>query len=291
MPNYHENDTNFTENHIQSLVKAVAQPIQLESKSTGPISHFAIPDGFHVFTDEELEQHQPHPNRQKGTLTFVDTQSFIDYVNLYKTPETRLYAYVDPENTQQPLAVKAVFNEHQPHAEAGWRDFGAIFIPKPSYEWKVWNRNNREAQSQFDFAVFIEDNIKDIHQPADTKNMPSGTDMLTLAMNFELKQDKQIKSIVRTQSGGTRLDFVDTEDSATQERMETFNQFAIGIPVFFHDRGYEIYAKLRYRQKSQQLIIWYELTRPDLIVDAAVTNMLGTIEQSAGIKPMFVKNI
>lgn len=288
MPNYHENDIKNNENYIQSLVKAIAQPIQLSSQSTGPISHFAIPDGFNIVTDARLEEHQAHPNRQKGNITFVDVQSFIDYVNLYKTPETRLYATVNPESNDLPLVVEAIFNENRPHAEAGWRDFSATFVPKPSYEWKVWNKTNKVTQSQFDFAIFIEDNIKDIHQPSDVSGMPSGTDMLNLAMNFDLKQDKQIKSIVRTQSGGTRLDFVDTEDSATQERMEVFNQFAIGIPVFFHGKGYELYAKLRYRQKSQQLIIWYELTRPDLIVDAAVTNMLGMIEQSAGIRPMFI---
>lgn len=292
-----ENHTTTSENHIQTLQKAIAQPVLLETLSSSRVKNYAVPNGYHIETDANLEQHQPYPNRMKGDVLFVDMQSFIDYVNLYKTPETRLYAEVNTENTSSvPLQMRAVFNEHEPkslkeYPNAGWRDFGAYFVPKASYEWKIWTKNNRDPMGQFNFAVFIEDNIKDIHQSNNKVGMPSGTDMLNLAVNFELTQDKHIKSIVRTQSGGTRLDFIDTEDAATQERMEAFNEFAIGIPVFFHGKGYEIFAKLRYRQKSQQLNIWYELVRPDLIIDAAVTNLLTEIEQGVGIKPMYVDSI
>ncbi|WP_159990842.1 DUF2303 family protein [Pelistega ratti] len=287
MDNY-LNETGDTENIVQTLSKKLAQPVKLETALPNSfVSVFAIPKGYDLVSDASSEQYQPAPYRAKGNVHFVDVDSFIEYVNLYKTPETRLYAKVDPQNTEQPLLIKAVFNEHVPHALAGWRDFTATLTMLPSYEWKLWNYHHKEAQSQFDFAVFIEENIKDIHHSEDRKT-PTGTDMLKLALDFEIKQDKSIKSIVRTQSGGTKLDFVDMENQATVEQMQAFNEFAIGIPVFFHGKGYEIFARLRYRQSQAKLTIWYELIRPDLVVDAAVTAVLTTIKEKVSINPLYI---
>ncbi|ETF00694.1 hypothetical protein W822_20135 [Advenella kashmirensis W13003] len=287
------NPTTDTPNLAETVARLTPKPFTLVTGQRGTL--FAVPDGYSIDTDAKLEKLEPAPYRKTGCLKFSTAESFAEYVNAHKTPETRLYAMVNHESTTCPLRIVAIFNEHQPIAQstdsiAGWRDFRAEFIPASSYEWRTWNKKNKEGFSQFDFAVFLEDNNKDIHKPDDAASWPSGIDMLSMARELEINSDKSFKSAVRTQSGGMALTFVDNDDAATAERMDAFNKFAIGIPVFWQDQGYVITARLRYRQKAGALMFFYELVRPDLTVDDAVTKLLAKVEEQVSIKTLFVQN-
>lgn len=281
-------------NFAETIANIAPKPVTVAS-GVNRGNLIAVPKDYVLKNDAELEQLQDFPTRKKGALTFVTIESFAAYVNLHKTPETRLYAKVD-QTSSEPLKVTAVFNEHKPHATegstAGWRDFRAVFLPASSFEWKVWTSKDRQPFSQFDFAVYLEDNIKDIHKPDPDVNQPgqwpTGTQMLEMAKDLEINAEKSFKSSVRMQSGGVELAFVDKDDSATAERMSAFNQFAIGIPVFWKDSGYSITARLRYRQKSNALVLWYELVRPDLTIDDAVSHLLDKVKEKTSIDPMFV---
>lgn len=280
------------ENIAQTIFEQARQPQELShSMESGKL--FAVPDGWSLKTDAELEKFQPVPSRKKGNITFTTSESFVEYVNLHKTDETRIYAVSTESN---PLIVKAVFNENEPGIATlpGWRDFTATFIPKTALEWSTWMKSNRSVMSQFDFAVFIEENLKDIYQPkeeSDQPALPDGSSMLAMALKFEVNSEKRMKSSVRLQSGGSNIDFVDTDDAATVERMNVFDKFAIGIPVFWKASGYVLTARLRYRNQQGKLMLWYELIRPDLTIDDAVTDALALIEKGTEIKAMHVSEL
>lgn len=280
-----------TENLAETVAKIAQKPVTIAS-GTERGHLIAVPKGFTLHNDSDLERLQPAPYRKSGNIRFTTAESFAEFVNLHKTDETRLYAMVDHHSAKMPLRIIAIFNEHQPAeatgSQAGWRDFRAEFIPLPSYEWGTWNKSSREPFGQLDFAIFLEDNNKDIHSPE--SKWPTGIQMLELAKNLEINSDKNFKSAVRIQSGGTALTFVDNDDQATAERMEAFNRFAIGIPVFWQDAGYVLEARLRYRQRSGALALWYELVRPDLTVDDAVTKLLAKVHELTSINPLFVQN-
>lgn len=167
---------------------------------------------------------------------------------------------------------------------AGWKDFTAWLMPQASHEWKTWTQFDGKRMSQFEFAQFIEDNIKDV---ANEDGYPTGTDMLKMAVQFEMSQDKRIKSAIRIQSGGTNIEYVDNDDAATVERMEAFNKFMLGIPVFWQGQAYYLEAKLRYRVREGVLSLWYDLVRPDIVVDDAVKQILSDIEANIEVPVLY----
>ncbi len=278
-------------NIAETIAKESRRPQLLCFDSDAPASMlFGLPDGWRLETAEPLERLAQTPWRKKGHARLVDCTSFITYVTTHKVPETLLYATVAHNQAASPLKVRAVFNDHQStHHDGedslpGWRDFTATFEPRPSEEWKRWTSNSGKPMSQFDFAQFVEDNMKDI---AGGQGMPSGADMLKMALQFELTQDKRIKSAVRIQSGGTNIEYVEDDDAGTVERMQAFDRFDIGIPVFWGGQGYRIEAKLRYRLRDGALRIWYDLVRSDLVVDDAVRDLLQTITTGTDIEVLY----
>ena len=275
--------------------KNIAETIALESRKPQELhtgidrgTLFAIPDGFHLSTDAPLEDMQDAPSRKKGHVGVKTTDSFVHYVNKHKQTESLLYAQVDTTNIQTPLVIKAVFNDHQGEhlneTAAGWRDFTASLTPEASHEWKTWNARDGKPMDQFTFAQFLDDNIKDI---SSQEGYPTGTDMLKMALKFELSQDKRIKSAIRIQSGGTNIEYVDDDDAATVERMQAFDKFMLGVPTFWMGQAYTLEAKLRYRVREGKLALWYDLVRPDLVVNDAVAKILEDVQQKTALAVLY----
>ncbi|MBI3146317.1 MAG: DUF2303 family protein, partial [Pseudogulbenkiania sp.] len=115
------------------------------------------------------------------------------------------------------------------------------------------------------------------------EGMPTGTQMLEMAMNLEANQDSRFKSNIRLQSGGTELAFVQKEDDATLEKMRLFERFSIGIPPFFNGSNFRIDARLRYRVRDGKLTFWFELIREDKVLQAAAEEEIAKIADATGI--------
>jgi len=274
------------QNAVETILKEARTPFDFGfDADAGRL--LAVPEGWQVETDAKLEQLQPRPYRAKGQVATKTVESFSHYVNTHKREESLLYAVVD-EQSPTPLRVTAVFNEHQGRQvddnEAGWRDFSATLTPDVSHEWKIWTGHSGKSMNQFEFALFIEDNIKDI---SSQENYPSGTDMLKMATQFEATQDKKFRSAVRIQSGGVNLECIDTDDAATVEKMQAFDRFMIGIPAFWKGQAYLLEAKLRYRVQSGVLTLWYDLIRPDLVVNDAIDNILDQVKEATGLPVLY----
>lgn len=275
--------------------KNIAETIALESRKPQTMvsgrdrgTLFAVPEGFNLQTDAVMEQMQNAPNRKKGHVSVKTTDSFVQYVNKHKQPESLLYAQVDTTNINTPLVIKAVFNDH--HGEklndtsAGWCDFTASLTPEASHEWKTWLARDGKPMDQFTFAQFLDDNIKDV---SSEEGYPTGTEMLQMALRFELSQDKRIKSAIRIQSGGTNIEYVDDDDAATVERMQAFDKFMLGIPTFWMGQAYTLEAKLRYRVREGKLALWYDLVRPDLVVNDAVAKILEDVQKKTELTVLY----
>lgn len=138
-------------------------------------------------------------------------------------------------------------------------------------------------ERQAEFACWIEDNMGDI---ATVDGFPSGTAMLTMATNLEIAQDSTIKSAIRLQSGGVRMEYVEDSNAETVKSMEVFNRFAIGVPVFWGGSPYLIEARLKYQLKGGKVDFWYELNRPDKVLEDAAKMLTVTIKSETGF-PLF----
>ncbi len=221
---------------------------------------------------QDLQALLPKPTRKAGTVLLSDADSFVTYVRKHRClDDTTIYCKAD--FAKGDVQLVAVLNDHCGEA-AGWRDHRAVYDVPKSEEWKRWTVRNGQPFTQAEFAAFIEENQRDI---ASAEGMPTGGDMLAMALSLEINQDARFKSSVRLQSGGVEMTLVAQEDDATLKRMQVFERFALGVAPFFNGEPYQIVARLRYRAQDGKLRFWYELVRPDLVVQHAAKTLVEKI--------------
>jgi uncharacterized protein YfdQ (DUF2303 family) len=232
-----------------------------------------VPEGYRV---EFLHERDDYPPRPKGTVKLRDAASFIEYFNRQKSGNSLIYASLDPAK------ILGVFDDYFSSEDAAseiggqnganWREYRVEFQVPTSREWRTWNSKNREPLTQLGFAEFLEDNLPDIVTP-------TGSDMLSIALNFEASKGGNFVSATRLQDGS--VDFVWKEDvNATGNKVKMPTEIVLELPVFENGDKYSITARLKYRVKDGALTIWYELVRPHKVLEDAFRAIWSQIEES-----------
>lgn len=280
--------TALTANAVETILKAAAQPtaatIDTSTITRGELPLLMVPHGYNAQLLDNLEKHLPAPLRKTGCAKLDDLDSFVWYAKEHSSLScSRIYTAVDYKTGA--LSFNAVFNDHEQEA-AAWRDFNAQFAPALSLEWLRWTGKNKQAMTQSEFASFIEDNLPEI---ATIEGLPTGTDMLQLASNFEVTSEKKFKAGHRLQSGGVSIEYIDQEDAGTLARMQVFDKFALGMPVYFNGTAYRIDARLKYRIREGKLALWYELIRPEKIIEDAARELIEVVRSKTGMPVLFGK--
>lgn len=262
--------------NIQTVLDAGAAAVQ-PITSHGGIPYVAVPDGYNI---HDLESLLPAPTRKRADVTTTDTDSFIFYTKKHGSLDNAtIYADIDAEASRFHLV--AVINDHGSDIDAQqWRDHLCQFSPKQALEWKRWLGKNKTNFSQADFATWLEDNLPDI---AAVPGMPSGADILQMALGFEANAEKRLRSKINLQNGGVQFEFVEDEDKDTRTKMQVFERFTLGLPVFDgSSNAYPLEARLKYREREGKVTFWYELIRPDRVFKSAVTDELTRIKEITG---------
>ncbi len=260
--------------NAQTILNAGAAAVQ-PVIAHGGTPYVAVPDGHKV---HDLEHLLTDPARKRGSVIVTDSDSFIFYTKKHGSlDDCTVYAAINSEASYFNLV--AVINDHGAD-KPQWRDHRCTFEPKQAVEWKRWLGKNKQTFSQADFATWLEDNLPDI---ASVDGMPSGTDILAMALGFEANADKRLRSKINLQSGGVQFEFIDDEDKDTRARMHVFERFTLGLPVFDGSASaYPLEARLKYREKDGKVTFWYELIRPDRVFKTAVTDELTRIKEGTG---------
>lgn len=274
-------------NIAETLAKEMKAPVFMPSASAPAFGHMLIPPGW-VAKDVDLECFLPTPRRKKATVTITDKDCYIDYIKRHGSL-ANCTIWCDANFIAGTLAFRSILNDNgEEEQQPNWRDHTASFTPEKSEEWKRWTGLNGKELEQVGFAVFLEDNLKDISAG---EGFPAGGDILQMALNFEANESMRFKSATRLQSGGVRMEYVSDEDKGTIEAMQVFERFQIGIPVFRDDTSrYPVTARLRYRVRDGKVKFWYELIRSDLVMEAAARAMVKEIRETAGMPFFFGKS-
>lgn len=270
----------------QAIIDLAAQIKPIEIASQDHIKRVALPPGW-TLNHSDDQNLLAQPARKDGTVHLEDIESFISYVNRHKSADDATVIYTRADYANGLVEFNCIINDHRPHRPGEqtqeWKDFAAYYIPYKSVEWVRWTSRNKDPFSQFDFALFIEDNLQDI---AAVEGMPTAQQLLEMATKFQATMDMRYKSNIRTQSGGVNLTFVNDDDAQTVESMKLFEKISIGIPVFWGGDAYRIDARLRYRVKDGGLKFWYELIREDKVMEDATKTMIDKIKADTGV-PLF----
>ena len=271
-------DFRASQNLLETLSDKLQKPVNLsdEADRLDYLDMLALPPNWtlHIEDNEKL---LPQPRRKTGTIALHDSKSFIAYLQRHKVADlTTIYALADYIGSI--IEFHAIIDDHNaPSDGQQWRQFRANYIPEFSVEWQMWTKNNGKKFSQSEFGYFLEDHLEDIAQ---AEGMPTGAQLLEMALNFEAKQDLRFKSAVRLQSGGVQMNFVQDDDDQTLSKMQMFDRLAVGIPVFWGGSAYRVDARFRYRVKEGTLVFWYELIRPERIMEAATGELIGHIKEA-----------
>lgn len=263
-------------NNAKTLLEAgaaSAAPIHPE----GGVPFVIVPDGYRV---KDVENMLPAPVRKRSNVTTTDTDSFIFYTCKHgQEGRTVIYADIDAEASQFNL-VAVLDDNGSTVSDTQWREHRCQFAPDQAVEWKRWIGKNKQTFSQAEFATWLEDNLADI---ATVPNMPSGADILQMALGFEANAEKRLRSKINLQNGGVRFEFVEDEDKETRASMEVFQRFTLGLPVFEgSSSAYPLEARLKYREKEGKVSFWFELIRPDRVFKDAVKDELTRIKDNTG---------
>lgn len=235
-----------------------------------------VPDGYVVHS---IEQTLQHPLRKRASVKTSDAKGFCDYIGIHRQAHSLIYADIDYDAGR--FCLVGVLNDHGPGVP-GWRDHTCILDRRQSVEWKRWTGKNKSAMSQGDFAAWLEENLADV---LSADGMPSGSDMLQMAVGFERTSEKRLKSKINLQSGVLRFEYVDNEDKDTRTSMGVFDRFAIAVPVFDGSNvAYRVDARLRYRDNSRKLSFWFELIRPDRPFRQAVDDEVAMVAKKTGLE-------
>lgn len=271
-------DCTEQQNLAQTLALEMKAPIEIGSSPQLAIKRIAVPPGWDLKKIDE-EDLLAAPRRKHARLALHDALSFVDYIKRHGSlTDSTIWCVADYKAGK--IKFTGILNDHGEAAEqAAWRDHRASFAPEFSEEWVRWTSQHKKPFNQQDFAAFIEDNLKDI---ASVDGSPSGAQMLEMALTFEANQDMRFKSAMRLQNGGVQMSFVQDDDAQTLQKMQVFDRFSLGFPVFWNGDAYRMDARLRYRVRDGKLMFWFELIRPDKVLEAATQTLIKQIREQTG---------
>lgn len=279
---------------IDAAVDHLQAP-QVLHEISGPTTHLedkllliTLPDG-HKLQQFDNERLLPRPRRIRAKHALYDANTFNAYVAAHRADvendegtATTIWADMDP--AVETFVITAYLDDNA--AEPSWCTHTATYSPSRAVEWDRWLKANGRKMGQLEFATFIEDNIGDI---ASVEGRPNGADLLKMALDFEAKADMRFKSTVRLQRpDASAIEYISDDDKGTVERMEVFNRFSLGLPVFWGGARCQLDARLRYAYPSGKLQFWVELVRPDRVYEMAAKKVLDTIREALPTVPLYI---
>lgn len=225
-----------------------------------------------------LDEYLTHPERRRTRVVLTELSSLAEYINLYKAPETLVY--IDDRDQLKP-SITVVFDEHEPltrtkleraaarvagddleddtEARPGWREHRAGYQFPLTPEWQAWVDVSKKAQSQGEFAAFLEDHVTDVVNPADpgepAKKMAEELGLtlagqgklLALSRGLAVNVDQKVLSEQNLTSGEGKLVFEERHNDTNGAPLSVPGAFAIAVPVFRGGAHYRIPVRLKYR--------------------------------------------
>ena len=254
-------------------VLPVAKIVYPAEPAVGDILHIAVPKAFELKTID-TEALLLNPRRTVLSPGFADAASFVAYIKRHATPATVLWTSFDPQLFK--LGFTAVFDDAQ-MGIPGWRKHRATFTPDMSAEWKAWKSKDGSAMKQVEFAEWLQEHDTDIATDGND-GMPTSLQMLDMATNFVMNEERQLKSVIKLQGGGVRLNYIADSAEGTEEAMRVFEKFQLGLPVFHGGNAFYIKARLKYRKNNAAVSFHYELIRADRVYLAAASKLIDDVQ-------------
>lgn len=259
-------------NQTQSALEAGRRMMEPKTVMIEGVPHLAHHRDLSVTKHEQL---LAAPNALKENVNLHSVESFMEYFNNFADEASAIF--VDADNAK----FKAILDYHVDAQSPRWNRHTVTYQFPKTVEWSKWLANNGTKMTQEDFALFIEDNIKEVVEP-------DGATMLEIASSLQAKNNVSFKSAKRLDNGETQFDYrEDIESTAgAHGQFSIPNEIKIALKPFQGSETYNVTARFRYRINSGNLVMWYDIIRPHAIIEDAINDAVEKVQSE--IKKGFV---
>ncbi len=265
-------DTNSVR-EIANLAVTAAQPAT-------PIPVTVVPERHEVTS---LEEYQLQPSLIRQRVNMVAVTSLIAYVSRFADNRSAIFA----DNTK--TSIVAVLDYHQSPTSPQWANHRAVYDCPFSKEWKEWIEGDKKAKNQADFGEFIENHISDIAPVSDDYAGPAGAQLLEMVLAFQETRKSEFKSVRRLHDGTFQVSYSDEKNGSGNTLLP--EKISLAISPFHNGSPYQVNARIRYRLRDGQLVLWYELIDAEKIVEHAFTQIIVDLQNALPDVPVYEGSI
>lgn len=230
---------------------------------------FVVPNEMKVETLSQLvDQQLERPYRLNQTVKLITADSFVDYYNRFATESSTIF--VDDESS----TFLAILDYHDTPKEPAWKGHKATYQFPKTKEWNNWLASNNQKMEQEEFALFIEDNMREIIEP-------DGAAMLEIASSLKATNNVDFKSAIRLDNGQVQFTYSETVNgqAGVTGQLNIPEKIKLIMSPFLQGAAYEIEARFRYRITPKGLMMWYTLIRPHIFVEDAFKDVCAAVSE------------
>ena len=234
---------------------------------------YLVPDGAGGLTQIDTDDFAPSPRHEVASRVVTDAKSFVDYLTRHVRPGTEVFAHTATSS------VVGVIDSHEATGGAnGWQKHRVRLELEHTKSWLAWTSHDlgTDERAWFDqagFADFIEQNALDVRVPE------HGT-LIDIATTFEAKQKADFGSAVRQQDGSVKFEYSETIAAKAGQKGELTipKELELAVRPYIGGPIYKLIASFRYRIGGNGLRLGYALQRPEVILEAAFTDIVQEIK-------------
>ena len=264
---------------VETIVELAGQALEPQSLEPGKL--YAVPDGEGRVRLLSTDEHDIAPRHVTGSRVVTDAPSFVAYVNRHRRPGTEVFAHTSSSS------VVAVIDSHEGTDHLpGWQKHKLTLGLEHTKAWLAWTARDLGADpsawmGQQQFAEFIEDRALDVIDPEHAR-------LIEIATKFEATTKVEFGSAVRLDNGEVKFEYTETvgPKKGAKGGIDLPKELKLGLRPYIGGPIYYVYASLRYRIRSEGLVLGIALQRPENILEAAfadiVTEIRDGIEEKDG---------
>lgn len=202
---------------------------------------------------QSLERYEDNPRRAKAQVQLHNLDNLVAYLAGILTAKDHPVIFADATT----LTFTAFPSYHQPGLPS-WLDHVITVKRHLSRQLKTWKDKAGKRMTQEEFALFLDANLGDIHEPV-------GAEVLSFAEKLEATRMETFKSAVN--SGTGEVSFTWNTERSGDSSAKLITDFKLRLPVFDQGELVEISAKIYHRIPEGKLTFWFDLRHLDHIIE------------------------
>ncbi|VXA58247.1 conserved hypothetical protein [Acinetobacter proteolyticus] len=264
-------------NPVQFAHKLGLASLQNVGKTAQTVPFVVVPDDCNVHEFKELLE---RPLNLEQSVKLDTAKDFIKYVQRFADSNSIIFVNILGGRFKAVLdyhEVKGQFDDGVVAEPRHGRHIAQLTVEKTT-EFKTIESNSGKKFSQTEFALFLEDVMPYINQPA-------AAELYEIVQTLSAKTGVDFKSGVRTDNGQVTLTYNETIEAraGAAGNLTIPEQIVFGIQVHRGGDHYALPARFRYRIKEGNITFWYDLDQLEKAIEKSMEDTVDYIRNGKTI--------